>query len=58
MNKGHKKMDYSIRLIARIHDELNRKIKTVTALLHKERQINNVLRKRIVELEMSLNQHT
>lgn len=53
IKNGHK-TDYSIRLIARIHHELNCKLNAVTELLQKERHINKKLRQRIVELEMSL----
>lgn len=58
IEKKVRKVDYSIKLIARVHHELNCKLNTVTALLDEERRVNVVLRERIVALEMSLNQHT
>ncbi len=51
--KKVRKVDYSIKLIARVHHELNCKFNTVTALLDEERRLNKVLRERIMKLEMT-----
>lgn len=53
-NTGKKvhRVDYSIRLIARVHHELNCKLNNVTVLLDEERRVNKGLRERIMKLEM------